>query len=63
MEIKKDLPFESCENCCECILDVNEQTLFAYGQSCQKVIRIGCKNEKLCKRLKEKMKNEHGTAN
>lgn len=54
MEIKKKLPFESCENCEECILDVNEQILFAYDHSCQRVITVGCKNENLCKRLKEK---------
>ena len=54
MKIEKDLPFDFCDTCSECILDVNEQILFSYGESCQRIVRVGCKNAKLCQKLKEK---------
>ena len=59
MKIEKNLPFESCENCCECILDVNEQILFSYGKNCQRIVKVGCKNATLCKRLKKNMEEEN----
>ena len=31
MKIEKDLPFEFCDTCSECILDVNEQILLYYN--------------------------------
>ena len=59
MTIEKTFPFESCESCCECILDVNEQNLFSYEGKCQKIIEVGCKNSMICKRLKKQLEEEH----
>ena len=56
MEIVKNFPFDVCESCCECVLDVENQVLFftdIKGDKCQRIITVGCKNESLCKRLKE----------
>ena len=54
MKIEKNLPFDICESCCECVLDVNEQILFSHGENCQRIVTVGCKNERLCRKLKEK---------
>ena len=54
MKIEKNLPFEMCESCCECILDVQEKMMFSDFCSCQMVVVVGCKNERLCRMLKEK---------
>lgn len=58
MRIEKSLPFESCDGCDQCILDVNEQILFYGGGFGEWIVTVGCKNEKLCKRLKKKMEEE-----
>ena len=58
MRIEQDLPFDICETCCECVLDVNEQILFANDGNCHRVIRVGCKNEGVCRNLKERLKDE-----
>ena len=57
MEIRKDFPFDLCETCGECILDVEDKVLFFQGDSYQRVITVSCKNEPLCRRLKEKVNN------
>lgn len=61
MTIEKDLPFDICESCSECILDVNEQILFSYGESCQRVVKVGCKNANLCKVLRKKQEENHAS--
>ena len=55
MKIVTNLPFDICETCEECVLDVDEQVLFFGFDRAERVITVGCKNEKLCKRLKENM--------
>lgn len=57
MKIEKDLPFDICESCCECILDVNERILFSAEGNCQRTITVGCKNEGVCRNLKERLNN------
>lgn len=52
MTIEKDFPFDVCETCCECVLNVEKKVLFANGDICQTVITVSCKNKELCKRLR-----------
>lgn len=56
MKIEKNLPFDVCESCEDCVLDVEEQILFG-EKFIERVITVGCKNAKLCKRLKQKGEN------
>ena len=53
MKLVKNFPFYVCESCCDCVLDVEDQVLFFTDNKCERVITVGCKNESLCKRLKE----------
>ena len=59
MKIEKSLPFESCDSCDECVLDVNKQILFYGGGFGEMIVTVGCKNERLCKRLMKKGENEN----
>ena len=59
MDIRKCLPFDCCENCEKFILKVNEQAIFTEDRRIENVIGIHCKNEKICKRLKQELKNEN----
>lgn len=59
MKIEKSLPFESCDSCDECVLDVNEQILFYGGGFGERIVTVGCKNERLCKRLIKKGEHEN----
>lgn len=52
MDIRKSFPFESCDSCPECLIDVDDKVLFFSGESSQRVITVSCKNEPLCRRLK-----------
>ena len=52
MDIKKDLPFAHCDSCPEFMLDVEEQVLFSEKNSYRELV-VRCKNDTLCKRLKE----------
>lgn len=63
MKIEKNLPFESCDSCDQCVLDVNEQILFYGGGFGERIVTVGCKNERLCKRLLAKQKNEGDVKN
>lgn len=52
MEIRKELPFECCENCGEFILDVGEETTHLYGDGkeigSRLVLYVRCKNARKC---------------
>lgn len=56
MDIRKDFPFEHCDNCPEFILSVNEEVLFYDFQGSTRVLTIRCKNEGLCRRLENNRK-------
>lgn len=64
MRIENGLPFESCESCNMCILDVSDR-LSVYQNPdtketfCEKVIYVGCKNEHKCRsnRIKDGIRN------
>ena len=58
MKIEKNLPFDICESCEDCVLDVEEQILYA-EKFIERIICVGCKNERLCKRLKQKGEKEN----
>lgn len=58
MLIDKCLPFESCDKCDEFILKVDEQAIFAEDRHIEVVLKIRCKNEYLCKHLKQVLKDE-----
>ena len=58
MIIREELPFKHCDKCREFILNVNTQTLFDTDIS-TRVIIVGCKNEWLCKQLKEELQKEN----
>ena len=58
MKIDTKLPFEHCEKCKEFVLKVNDcYQIFNSGNS-QHVIVVRCKNEWLCKQLKENLVEE-----
>ena len=58
MEIKKDLPFEFCDNCPEFILDAHEQVIFSANIPSLRILTVSCHNKHLCKMLKENIENE-----
>ena len=52
MEIRKDLPFECCENCDDFILHSEEQVIYSPVKGCaERILTVQCKNESLCIRL------------
>ena len=57
MEIRKQFPFDLCESCEECVLDVEEQIIYGDCSSCARIITVGCKNERLCRKLMKKGEN------
>ena len=57
MVIKKELPFEHCDTCEHFVLDVDEQVFYTDNVS-HRAICVKCKNEWLCKQLKEDIRKE-----
>lgn len=55
MNIEKKLPFESCDSCEEFILDVHDQVYFSQKHT-QRIITVKCKNERICRKLKNNLK-------
>lgn len=55
MTIEKNFPFEMCESCPECVLDVNERVLFSYDEECRRVVTVGCKHSQKCLALKQNL--------
>ena len=53
MQIHTDFPFASCGWCPECVIDVEEQVLFANNGVVERNLMVRCKNDALCKRLEE----------
>lgn len=53
MKIIQDFPFSHCDSCPECVLDVEEQVLFADNGFLERNITVRCKNDALCRRLEE----------
>lgn len=51
MTIKETFPFDICESCPDCILDVDEHVLTANGVMQTREITVGCKNGSLCTRM------------
>ena len=43
MRIEQDFPFDICETCCECVLDVEEKVLFSDNDICQKSLLFGAR--------------------
>lgn len=58
MRIENDMPFEDCESCTDCVLNVDEQILFSSEKAMERVIFVGCKNERLCRHLRESIEKE-----
>jgi len=57
MNIYTNFPFECCDSCQECILQVDVHDAYNNNKFVHKVMDVGCKNASLCMRL-EKMNNE-----
>lgn len=61
MDIRKQLPFECCENCGEFILDVQEETTHLYADndlvSSNLTLFVRCKNAAKCIHLNRNMHN------
>ena len=53
MQIDTIFPFKHCDSCPECILDIENTTLFGGNQIVTRQITVRCKNEDLCRRLEE----------
>lgn len=53
MTINTDFPFKHCESCEECVIDVEEQIIFANDGFLTRKLMVRCKNDALCKRLEE----------
>ena len=58
MDIQKCLPFKACENCNEFVLDVDEQAILNGQKQIEVVLKVMCKNEYLCRHLKDVLKDE-----
>ena len=58
MDIQKCLPFDVCEHCAEFIMKVDEQAIFSANERIEVVLTVKCKNERICKRLKDLLKDE-----
>lgn len=55
MKIKQDFPFDFCESCNECVLNVTDNTLYADNTIVIREITISCRNEAVCKNIKKAM--------
>lgn len=52
MKIETRFPFDICDSCKECILDVSEELLFSRNNITERVITVGCRNKDLCEWVK-----------
>ena len=59
MTIKETFPFDLCERCPDCILDVYEHVLTANGAVQTREITVGCKNGSLCTRMHSRIHKEY----
>ena len=57
MKIVERFLYKVCERCKECVLDVDSNTVNLFDKM-TRVISVGCKNEWLCKQLKEMHEKE-----
>ena len=55
MKIIQDFPFNICEKCTECLLDVRDNTLYADNRTVTREITVSCRNEWLCKQIREQL--------
>jgi hypothetical protein len=53
MKIIQDFPFQHCDSCPECVLNVNQTTIFGDDSVITNQINVSCRNAELCKRLEE----------
>lgn len=58
MTIKETFPFDICESCPDCILDVDEHVLTANWTIQTREITVGCKNGSLCTRMHSRIYKE-----
>ena len=58
MTIKETFPFDICESCPDCILDVDEHVITANGTLQTREITVGCKNGSLCTRMHSRIYKE-----
>lgn len=58
MTIKETFPFDSCERCPDCILDVETISHYGNGALQGREISVGCKNGSLCVRQYNRLKKE-----
>lgn len=58
MDIQKRLPFDACEHCGEFILKVDEQAILSVDNRIEVVLTVKCKNEHMCRRIKDLLKDE-----
>jgi hypothetical protein len=62
MDIRKELPFDVCDNCPEFVLSVDQQTLWYGDGGSHLVLTIHCKNDAICNHLKtnlNRLENQH----
>jgi len=53
MTIRENFPFETCQDCNEFVLDVEEKVLFC-GEHTQRELVVSCKHSDVCRKLAEK---------
>ena len=63
MTIKTEFPFDSCQSCDQCVLDVTERNAYSFGEIVERKIIIGCRNTNLCLKQYKKFFNEKENKN
>ena len=58
MTIKTEFPFDSCQSCDQCVLDVTERNAYSFGEIVERKIIIGCRNTNLCMKQYKKFEKE-----
>lgn len=55
VKIRETFPYEHCERCPDCRLDVNQEMVFGDGGIVTRELTVGCKHEWLCRQLSERL--------
>ena len=60
MRIEKIVPYDTCDNCDNFILDAFDQTKTDEKGLSERVINVGCKNAWMCKMVEERYEKKYG---
>ena len=53
MKIETDFPYKHCEDCPECMIDVEDHSIWVNGDTFARVITVRCRNDSICKQVEK----------